>query len=221
MMELLRKLADNRQANSVATRWRKKRFALFQSLVSSLDPPVSILDVGGSELFWERVGFTQEPDVTVVLLNLGEVETTNPNCTGVTGDARHMPEFGDKEFDIVFSNSVIEHVGNYDQQRQMAEEIRRVGLRYFVQTPNRFFPIEPHFLFPFFQFLPLRFQIFLVRHFDLGFYARGGIPDKQEAAETVSSIRLLTEKELKSHFPGGTIYKEKLFGLTKSFVVYN
>jgi hypothetical protein len=220
MMNLLRRLANNERANSIATRWRKKRFTIFQSLISSLDPPINILDVGGSEIFWERMNFTPTRDIKIVLLNLDKVETANPDFISVAGDATNMSAFRNKEFDFVFSNSVIEHVGNYYHQRQMAEEIRRVGKLYFIQTPNRFFPIEPHFLFPFFQFLPLRFRVFLVQRFDLGFYAQGGVSDKREAAKVVSSIRLLTEKELKKLFPGGTIYKERVFGLTKSFVVF-
>ena len=220
VMNVLRKLADNRRADSIATNWRKTRFALFESLASQLDPPISILDVGGTEMFWERMGGPKERHMKIILLNLEKIETANPNFVSVMGDARNMREFRDREFDVVFSNSVIEHVGSYDQQRQMAEEVRRVGRRYFVQTPNRYFPVEPHFLFPFFQFLPLRFRVFLVSHFDLGFYAQGGIADKQKAAEVVSSIRLLTEKELKNIFPGGTIYKERVLGLVKSFIVY-
>ena len=131
-----------------------------------------------------------------------------------------MKQFRDDEFDVAFSNSVIEHVGEFDQQRQMAAEVMRVGKKYFLQTPNRFFPVEPHFLFPLFQFLPLAARVFLVRRFDLGFYAQGGVPNEQEAIEIVSSIRLLTQRELEQLFPGGTIYKEKVFGLTKSFIVY-
>jgi 2-polyprenyl-3-methyl-5-hydroxy-6-metoxy-1,4-benzoquinol methylase len=73
-----------------------------------------------------------------------------------------MPQFQNDEFDIVFSNSVIEHVGSYEEQNLMASEVRRVGKRYFIQTPNLFFPIEPHFLFPFFQFLPLDYRVTLI-----------------------------------------------------------
>jgi hypothetical protein len=220
MMDALRKLANNQQGSSLAAKWRRKRFVLFESLVSQLGTSYTVLDVGGTEVFWEVMGFAQEPDTKVVLLNVHEAATSRPNFTSTVGDARNMSGFKDNQFDVVFSNSVIEHVGGYDDQRLMADEIRRVGMRYFVQTPNRFFPIEPHFLFPFFQFLPLSLKVFLVRHFDLGFYARGAIPDKRRAVEIVSSIRLLTERELRNLFPEGTMYKEKLFGMTKSFIVY-
>ena len=92
------------------------------------------------------MGFNNEQDVKIVLLNIGEEpELEYSALTFVSDDARDMSEFRDKEFDVIFSNSVIEHVGSYDAQRRMAQEVMRVGERYFVQTPNRFFPIEPTF----------------------------------------------------------------------------
>jgi len=218
IINILRKAADYTQSDSPATKLRRKRFLIFNSLVALLPRPLSILDVGGTQIFWERMNFTEEPDVKIVLLNLSKVEVYHKNFISVQGDARSMDAFTDQEFDVVFSNSVIEHVGGYNQQCQMAEEVKRVGKSYFIQTPNRFFPIEPHFLLPFFQFFPLGLKIFLVRHFDIGWYKR--TPDKQKAAQLVNSIRLLTEKELKKFFPGANIYKEKLFGLTKSLIVY-
>src|SRR6266516_3414097 len=200
-----------------ARKMRKKRIALFESLISPLPKPLNILDVGGTQVFWEQMGLIKD-DVKITIYNASHMEVSYPELLSMVGDARDIREFKDKEFQVVFSNSVIEHVGTYVQQRQMAEEVQRVGERYYVQTPNRFFPIEPHFLFPFFQFLPLSFRVFLVTHFNLGW--NGNIPDKQEALQAVKEIRLLTEEELKNLFPGAKIYKEKLLGLTKSFTVY-
>lgn len=200
-----------------ARKMRKKRIALFTSLISRLPRPLHILDVGGEQRFWEIVGLVHE-DAKILLYNITPSTVSYPTLVSMVGDARNMREFKDDQFQIVFSNSVIEHVGTYDQQRQMAEEVQRVGERYYVQTPNRFFPMEPHFLFPFFQFLPASLKVFLVTHCNVGW--RGKIPDKQEALRAVQEIRLLTEKELRTLFPGATICKERLFGLTKSFVVY-
>jgi hypothetical protein len=116
---------------------------------------------------------------------------------------------------VEFSNYVIELVGDYENQRRMANEIRRVGKRYFVQTPNKRFPLEPHFLFPFFQYLPLGTRAWLVNRFDVGWYRK--IPDRDRARAEVESIQLLTRKRFAALFPGATIHDEKLFGLTKSF----
>jgi hypothetical protein len=141
---------------------------------------------------------------------------SGPPFSSVTGDARAMPEFADAEFDVVFSNSVIEHVGGLEDQRRMAEEIQRVGRRFFVQTPNRRFPIEPHTVFPLFQFLPLAVRVSLVRRFQLGWIPR--TPDARAARGRVCSIRLLTRAEVGQLFPGATIHRERVCGLTKSFI---
>jgi hypothetical protein len=217
-MRVLKKVADIRQNDSLATKLRRKRFGLFLSLIESLPRPLTILDVGGTQRFWETMGFADERDTKMVLLNLEKARVSHPNFTSIIGDGRDLGRFRGGQFDVVFSNSVIEHVGGYDDQRRMAREVVRVGKTYFVQTPNRFFPIEPHFLFPLFQFLPLRVQVFLITHFKLGWYKK--LPDRGEAAALARSIRLLTEREVRELFPGARIRREKLLGLTKSFIAY-
>ena len=192
---------------------------LFRALVSPLPRPVRILDVGGEQEFWERVDFANEPGVEIVLLNVKTVRARGSNFSCVVGDARNMAAFRDGEFDVVFSNSVIEHLGEYAQQRLMANEVRRVGRRYFLQTPNRYFPIEPHFLFPFFQFLPWRLRVWILSQFGIGWHNRE--PDRREAERIVKGIRLLAERELQALFPGAQVWREKFLGLTKSFIVFS
>ena len=220
LARFLTKLADDQQTTSPAARLRKGRFALFKSLVESVPTPLKVLDAGGAPGIWEREGFCdRQKDVEILLLNVYETEVSGTNIKSVVGDVRAMPQFQDSEFDVVFSNSVIEHVGDYEEQRQMANEIRRVGKRYFLQTPNRYFPIEPHFLFPFFQFLPLWTKVWLVTNFRIGWSPK--FTDKKEAADFVSSVKLLNKQQVLDLFPGSTLYEEKVFGLTKSFVVYD
>lgn len=100
----------------------------------------------------------------------------------------------------------------------MAREVKRVGARYFLQTPNRHFPIEPHFLFPYFQFLPVPARVWLLQHFRLGWRSR--IRDAGKARASVESVRLLSKAELIALFPDASLFEEKMVGLTKSFVVY-
>jgi ubiquinone/menaquinone biosynthesis C-methylase UbiE len=147
-----------------------------------------------------------------------DIDPEYQNIKTIVGDARNMQVFQDDEFDVVFSNSVIEHVGAYRDQELMAQEIMRVSKRYFIQTPNIYFPIEPHFVFPFFQFLPRELQVWLVTHAKLGWYDL--ITDEKKAWEIVNEVRLLSKNEFVSIFPNADIYQEKFFGLTKSFIAY-
>ena len=215
-----KRFADNTSAESVATRLRRQRFEILLEMIQGFPQPVAILDIGGTQQYWDmmiaNVSFSQQ--IVVTLLNSEPVISTRPNFIALVGDGRAMPQFGDYQFDIVFSNSTIEHVGNIEDQRAMANEIMRVGQKYYIQTPNRYFPIEPHFVFPFFQFLPISLRIWLVQHFDLGWFPK--IPNRSEAMKEVSSIRLLNGSEVETLFPNATIFREKFWHITKSFVAY-
>lgn len=213
-------LGDNSNARSLATAMRRRRFAFFLSLLKGVARPVRILDVGGEQQFWDIMGHVNLPDVHITLLKLRAQPVSAPNFASVAGDARDLGRYADSSFDVVFSNSVIEHLGpEFRDQQRMADEIRRVGRRYFVQTPNRYFPLEPHFLTPGFQFMPLPLRVWLVSNFDVGWYQR--IPDKAEARREVESISLLSENNVRRLFPEAQIYREKLLGITKSFVAYH
>jgi ubiquinone/menaquinone biosynthesis C-methylase UbiE len=155
--------------------------------------------------------------VFVTLLNLTHENTMLSHMTSMIGDARNI-QADDNSFDVVFSNSVIEHVGTFQDQLQMAKEICRVGKRYFVQTPNKNFPLEPHFLFPFFQFLPFSVRAKLLQNFDLGWFRK--VPNIQTARQIVESIRLLDKRKFVSLFPDAVLYEERILGMTKSFVAY-
>lgn len=219
MNPLLSRIADNRRVDSLASAFRRNRFAHFLRFVADLPAPVRVLDVGGAAGFWTIV----DPDnasggrFDVTLLNRVIPNEPVGPFRFLEGDARDLSTFADDEFSVVFSNSVIEHVGDFHDQRAMAAEVQRVGKRYFVQTPNRYFPIEPHFLFPLFQFLPTSAQVGLTRHFDLGWYKR--IPDRAQATAHVLSHRLLSAGELRSLFPGGRLLRERFLGLTKSLII--
>ena len=195
---------------------RRRRFELFLSLLRRLKGHVEILDIGGTQQFWDLMLGDEQLDIRVTLLNIGHQPVSLPRFESVVGDARSMSRFAANSFDVVFSNSVIEHLGDYENQRLMAEEVRRVGRRYFVQTPNKRFPIEPHFLVPWFQYLPVGVRAWLLSRFDVGWYRR--IPDRSAARAEVESIQLLTRKRFSALFPEAIVHEEKFAGLTKSFV---
>ncbi len=184
--------------------------------MAPLPKPVRVLDVGGTQAFWTSMGLVDPSEVQVTLLNLEQVPVQHENFTSVAGDARNMPQYADREFDVVFSNSCIEHVGTLDQQKQMASEVRRVGKRYFLQTPNRHFPLEPHFLFPGFQYIPLQVQIRMIQNFRLGHVPR--LRDPAEARRAALGTRLMTKRELEESFPGAELKEERALGMVKSYI---
>lgn len=215
-MSLIKRIADNQDQASLSHQMRSRRFQFFLSLIKDLPRPLSILDIGGTAAFWNAMHFNEE-GISITLLNLSAEPVTEPHFASVAGDATNL-QFADKSFDIVFSNSVIEHLFNRENQQKMALEAARVGKRYFIQTPNYWFPVEPHWVFPCFQYFPFALKVFMTQYFSLGHIKK--IRNKNDAETQVREIRLLTIGEMKSLFSDGAIYSEKFFRLNKSFVAY-
>jgi hypothetical protein len=210
----MRKPAFVTQAENRA---RRKRFQLLSHLLTPLDRPVRILDVGGQWGFWEILDRTQLGEIDVTLLNVFSQDNLPPGFRSHIGDARCMAELSAGEFDLVLSNSVIGHVGSLEDQRSMAAEIRRLGKRYYVQTPNHYFPVDWRTLLPFFHFLPLRFRALLLHILPITSFGR--FRSYSSALQWASGVRNLTHRELRSLFPDATITRERFLGFTKSFVV--
>ena len=172
-----------------------------------------LLDVGGTAGFWADAGLAAR----LTLLNRDTV-AAGPNAAEiefVAGDGCALP-FADGAFEVVFSNSVIEHVGTWGQQQAFAAEARRVGRRLWVQTPAREFFIEPHLIAPFIHWLPRTWQRRLMRNFTV----RGWIerPDAEAVDAFLAEVRLLTLAEMHALFPDCTILRERFLGLTKSYI---
>jgi 2-polyprenyl-3-methyl-5-hydroxy-6-metoxy-1,4-benzoquinol methylase len=182
------------------------------------EKPIQILDVGGTASFWKRSQIPNIPGVRITLLNLHLEKSNHPHIRSMIGDATEMKNFEDKEFDLVFSNSVIEHLYTFENQNKMAREIQRVGRKYFVQTPNRYFPIEAHYALPFAQYLPKRLLFLLLTNTKLSRFKRW---DRQAAQQYLEEIRLLNESEMRMLFTESKILKEKTIGLTKSITAHN
>jgi hypothetical protein len=206
---------------SINQKFREKRFAFFKTLMDKVDSttPLKILDIGGTEPYWERMKLTESDKFTVTLLNLKATPVKYKNFTSIKGDASDLSQFEDNHFDIVFSNSVIEHLFSKENQKKMADEVRRVGKCYYVQTPNYFFPLEPHWLFPFFHYLPFNVRVFLDKNFNLGHNKKS--VTREKALARVSEVKLLTEKEMKTLFPEGQVYREYFLGLIKSVTMFH
>ncbi|MCU1454544.1 MAG: hypothetical protein JWN46_2690 [Acidimicrobiales bacterium] len=211
---------DNSNPRSVASRLRRRRFRIVEAELAALarpGAPPRVLDVGGTAGFWRSLSRDLD-DLDLTVINADPTHAAVGSVTVQSGDARSMPELGDGSFDLVFSNSVIEHVGGPADQRAMADEVRRIGRRWVLQTPCRWFPIEPHFLFPYFNFLPLRTQAFLLQHLRLG-WAKRPIADRAAAVAKAQSVRLVPLRALRAMFPDAEVHRERVLGLTKSYVL--
>ena len=195
--------------------FQRKRHQMFYRLMKPLNRE-RILDVGGDHWFWS-VAAECKSHVTCLNLYIPQVVYDTKQFSYVQGDGRQLP-YSDKEYNIVFSNSTIEHVGTFDDQYKFASEIRRTGKRYWVQTPNKRFFMEPHLITPFIHYLPRRLQKKIIRHFTVwGLVTK---PSKEQINNFLASIRLLTREEMKRLFPDGTLYEERFLFFVKSFVVY-
>ena len=214
-------IRDFKNKNSYSYNFRQKRMRIFFDQIQKKfeNKAVSILDVGGTVVFWETFLPDELSSYQITVLNLtiqNEGSGRIPNIQSICGDATRMPEFDNNHFDVVFSNSVIEHVGTLMQQKKMADEVKRVGKFIFLQTPNRYFPIEPHFHsnIPYLNFFPDYLKVFIIQ--------KCNNLSRERAMFYCDSIRLLNRRELEILFPNDfVIEKEKYFGFTKSFMVYS
>jgi hypothetical protein len=173
------------------------------------------VDLGGRVEMWRGIHF---PEHTTILNVEDPPENLPANFTYVRADGRSTG-LPDRAFDLAFSNSAIEHVGNFDDQRRFASEMCRIGRRIYCQTPNKWFPVEPHFLGVWVHWLPRKwFNHFVDRYLTLhGWRYR---PTPEISAALINSIRLLTRAELLQLFPGCRIKTERIIGLPKSFVAW-
>lgn len=176
-----------------------------------LSASTRILDVGGNQFNWMLL--KERPRLTIVNLDLNY--ESQPEFTLVAGDGRRLP-FKNCAYDVVFSNSVIEHLGTWENQLMFADECRRVGIRYYVQTPNRRFFLEPHLLTPFIHWLPRGLQLLLMRNLTVrGLMTR---PSRQDCQAMLDEIRLLDLKQMRRLFPDAQIWRERFLGMTKSII---
>lgn len=170
-----------------------------------------ILDVGGDCFNWGLVDV--RPRLTVLNM-IPPSAPPPPNVTWVVGDGCALP-FADGAFDVVFSNSVIEHLGTRARQETFAREVRRVGRTYYVQTPNRWFPVEPHLITPFVHYLPHRWQRALYPYTLWALLYR---PTPADMDANYAQIRLLDRREFASLFPDASLVTERVAALAKSFI---
>jgi hypothetical protein len=182
----------------------------------ALTAATRVLDVGGLDWYWGLLPVRPR----VVILNRRAIDAAGSReLDRVVADGLRLP-FTDQAFDIVFSNSVIEHLGSTEAQRAFASEIARVGRQWYVQTPNRWFPVETHLLTPFLHFLPPSWQRRVAPRWTIWQMLARPRPDQREfyIRHYLEDVRLLGAADLRSLFPEARIDRERFFGFTKSLI---
>ena len=201
--------------NGISQHFRRRRMLRFAAELR-ITERTRVLDIGGTPDYWEMLPARPR----VVLLNTPRAKDDLAGAADwVAGDGCQLP-FRDGAFDVVFSNSVIEHVGSASSQRQFADEVARVGRAYWVQTPNRWFPVEQHLLTPFIHWLPKAWQRAIAPRFNIWQMLTRPSPDRREfyVEHYLRDVRLLSYREMQALFPGARVLRERFWGLTKSLV---
>jgi len=196
--------------NAVGEHFRARRLLEFLERVA---PPkgARIVDLGGKPWLWTSF----QHDFHVTLVNLpGALEAADErfNIVQVTGDATDMSKlFADQSFDVAYSNSVIEHVGDSAKQEAFAREVSRLARAYWVQTPSERCPLEAHSGVPFYWKMPPSVRGRLHAHWTRH------LPDFERM---VAGTRIMSRARMESLFPDARTYVESVLGIEKSYAFY-
>ena len=197
--------------------WKERRFEKFVETIQPSSNDI-LLDIGGYPFNWyRRGGLVKRVDtLNLTLQPIDLMPDEAPEIRALQGDARYLA-MSDRSYDIVFSNSVIEHVGDFQDQIKFAKEARRVGKRLWIQTPARSCPIEPHYLGLFIHWFPQSWHVSLAKWSSIrGLTKSASI---KELSDIASNTRLLNKHEFQSLFPDCHIATEKmLFIFPKSYI---
>lgn len=218
-----KRLTNYNNLKSIRSKLRAKRIAPLLKIIESVSKEhgcVNMIDIGGIETYWNIISlqFFEEYNVKITIVNLPGTNLPDDHgpFTFIHADGCDLSNFDTNSFHIAHSNSVIEHVGNWSKMIQFSNEFKRVAKRYFIQTPNYWFPIEPHCMTPFFHWLPKPARIWLVLNFSLGHWKKATSVD--EAVKITERARLLNKTTFFELFNDARITTERLFLLPKSHV---
>jgi hypothetical protein len=220
-MQLIHALQDRDNPNSLSARFRRARARHVVALIAAIHAEKGgcrIIDLGGEPNYWTLYdrSFLEAHGVNILMVNPEPQIIDDPLFQVGVGDACDLPQYADDSFDLVHSNSVVEHVGDWVRMEAFARETRRLAPRYYVQTPNYGFPVEPHFSSFFFHWRSEQARARMLMTRGRGFAAQQG--DMGAAMRIVQSARLLDKRQFRFLFPDARHLDERVLGLTKSLV---
>ena len=191
---------------------RARRWARLVTEFPDIDQ-MRVLDLGGTPASWKMAPVKPAAVTTV---NMSALTSDDFDVRSIQGDACHLPSsLRSERFDLVYSNSLIEHVGGHAPRQQLADTIHAMADRHWIQTPYRYFPIEPHWLFPGIQWLPYKARIAVSLRWN-----RGPVQThtRAQAEQQVNEIDLIGIEQMRMYFFESEIWYERFAGLVKSLV---
>jgi len=204
------------------SKFRKQRFEIVLNIIERVISGKSkcdIIDLGGTYGYWQPfLPQLRGLNIKVKILNLEDRTEAfaDDRFSFEKGDATNLPTISDRTFDLVHSNSLIEHVGRWPDMKRMAANVRRLADNYYIQTPYFWFPMEPHARTIGYHWMPSQWRVKLLLRKSLGFYPMAA--DIDEAMDYIEGAYLLDKNQFKALFPDGRIISEKFCGLTKSLI---
>ena len=211
---------------AVRVRAAHKRSTLFRRHIEALPRPLRIIDLGGSAAMWKRWGVTEADGVQVVLANNHRRDTTHRK-EALPGrfmdtwsvDVLELTAETFVSYDLVFSNSMLEHLPTQDAQARLAAAIMASGKPYFIQVPNKHCIVDPHFPHPlaaFFAMWPRRLQVWAHHRHALG--SSGRAATMSASRKAIESYHPLARGDLQALFPSARVVTEWNLGLPMSLV---
>ena len=203
-------------ATKLALRARHKMFARFITAVPT-SAASTVVDIGvtpdrelADSNFFEAL-YPHAGQITATSIeDAAFLEVQFPGLTFVQTNGTTLP-FEDRAFDVAFCSAVLEHVGDRDAQRQFINEMCRVADRFFLTTPNRWFPVELHTFLPVLHWLPQRHHQAVLRTLGKPFWA------------STDNLNLVSAKELVALFPTGSqvsLIRHRTAGWCSNLVVH-
>jgi hypothetical protein len=204
------RLEDGR--NFIMGEYRARRGDVLLRTFTDL-PSMSVIDLGGRVETWLR---SPVRPASIDIVNLEKPPGEAPDWIRVVqGNACALPtKVTKRKYDLVFSNSVIEHLGGHELRLRFADNVHQLSLRHWIQTPYRYFPIEPHWIFPGFQFFPLNIRAAIARRW----FLVPRQPSREECLREVMEIELQSKTAMRAYFPNSALVLERTLGLVKSLI---
>lgn len=183
----------------------------FESMIR-LRPMDRVLDLGGHPDIWRFVDIPLNITILNLPGSLVDRQVGPHHFTFVEGDACNVLGFDQMDFDVIYSNSVIEHVGPIERQLVFAKQVKKFKAKYWVQTPSKWFPIEAHCGMPFWWWYPESLRNWFISRW------REKLP---AWTQMVEDTRVLEKRDIQRMFPNAKIYTERLLGMPKSYTAWS